>query len=119
MEKAELGNWGEEYACRYLVQNDFTILGRNYRFKKFEIDIVAKKNSELVIIEVKTRHTSEIGEPWRSVTRSKQKQIIQVADNYIKQNSIDLNARFDIISIVHNSYRTELEHIPYAFYPTW
>ena len=115
MEKAELGHWGENYACRYLAQNDFTILGRNYRFKKFEIDIVAKKNNELIIIEVKTRQTAEIGEPWRAVTKTKQRQIIRVADAYIKEHEIDLNVRFDIISIVHNSYSTQIEHIEDAF----
>ncbi len=119
MEKNELGTWGEDYACRYLIQHGFTVLSRNFRFKKYEIDIVAKKNNEIVVVEVKTRQTAEIGEPWRAVTRSKQKQIIQVADRYVKQNTISLNTRFDIISIVHNSYRTELEHITHAFYPSW
>ena len=34
---------------------------------------------------------------------------------YIKLKQIDLDARFDIISIVHNSYRTKIEHIEDAF----
>ena len=72
MEKNELGTWGEDYACRYLIQNGFTMLSRNFRFKKYEIDIVAKKDNEIIIVEVKTRQTAEIGEPWRAVTRSKQ-----------------------------------------------
>jgi len=119
MEKNELGSWGEDYASMYLIQNGFTVMSRNFRFKKYEIDIVAKKNDEIIIVEVKTRQTAEIGEPWRAVTRSKQKQIIQVADHFVKQNSLSLNTRFDIISIVHNSHRTELEHITHAFHPCW
>lgn len=119
MDTVELGNWGEDLACKYLIQNGFTLLNRNVRFKKYEIDIVAQKNNEIIIIEVKTRQTNQIGEPWRAVTRSKQKQIIHVADHYLKENAISLDTRFDIISIVHNSFQTEIEHIPNAFYPTW
>lgn len=115
MTKDELGNWGEEYSVGYLQKKGFQVVERNYRFQKNEIDIVAKHGSELVIVEVKTRQTAEIGEPWRAVTRSKQKQIIKVADQFVKDNQIDLDVRFDIISIVHNSYKTEIEHIEGAF----
>lgn len=115
MTKDELGKWGESYAATYLQKNNFKILERNYRFQKNEIDIIAIHKDELVIIEVKTRQTSEIGEPWRAVTKAKQKQIIKVADYYVQSNLIDKEVRFDIISIVHNSYRTECEHIERAF----
>lgn len=117
MTKDELGIWGEEYAVNHLQKRGFTILDRNYRFQKNEIDIIAAFNQELIIVEVKTRQTAEIGEPWRAVTRSKQKQIIKVADYYVQSNQIDKEVRFDIVSIVHNSYRTELEHIEGAFDP--
>jgi putative endonuclease len=83
------------------------------------VDIIAKKDNQLIMIEVKTRQTAEIGEPWQAVTRNKQKQIIQVTNQYVQSNNIELNTRFDIISIVHNSYRTELKHLEGAFYPHW
>lgn len=119
MNNIELGLLGEQLACDYLGKKDFQIIDRNYRFKKNEVDIIAKKDNQLIIIEVKTRQTSEIGEPWQAVTRNKQKQIIQVANQYVQSNNIELNTRFDIISIVHNSYRTELKHLEEAFYPHW
>jgi putative endonuclease len=74
-----------------------------------------EKNNLLVIVEVKTRNTAEIGEPWRAVTRVKQGQIIKVADHYVQSNQIDKDVRFDIVSIVHNSYRTNIEHLEGAF----
>jgi putative endonuclease len=70
----------------------------------------------LKVVEVKTRQTAEIGEPWRAVTRAKQRQIIKAANYYIQLHSIDLETQFDIISIVHNSFRTDIEHIEDAFY---
>lgn len=119
MNTLELGTLGEQMACDYIRKKDFEIIERNYRFKKNEIDIIAKKYNQLIIIEVKTRQTAEIGEPWKAVTRNKQKQIIQVANYYVQSNKIELETRFDIISIVHNSYRTELTHLEDAFYPHW
>jgi putative endonuclease len=115
MTKDELGNLGEEYSVVYLQKKGYEVVERNYRFQKNEIDIIAKFGNNLIIVEVKTRQTAEIGEPWRAVTKSKQKQIIKVANQYVQANQIDLDVRFDIVSIVHNSYRTEIEHIEGAF----
>ena len=90
MNNTELGSLGEQMACEYIRKKDFQIIERNYRFKKNEIDIIAQKDNQLIVIEVKTRQTAEIGEPWQAVTRNKQKQIIQVANQYIQTNNIEL-----------------------------
>ena len=113
----ELGKLGESLAENYLSLKGYKIIDRNVRFKRFEIDLVAQKDELIVIIEVKARQTDAIGEPWRAVTRSKQRQIIKVADNYIKRRQINKNVRFDVVSIVHHSFGTQIEHIPAAFYP--
>jgi putative endonuclease len=113
----ELGLWGESFARSFLQKKGYHILESNVRFKKAEIDIIAKSNNQLVVVEVKTRNTAEIGEPWRAVTKKKQRQIVSVANHYVTQKQIDLDVRFDIVSIVHNSYRTDIEHIVDAFYP--
>lgn len=119
MNNTELGNFGESLAVRFLEKKGYQIMDRNIRFKKWEVDIVASHGEKLVMIEVKTRQTAEIGEPWRAVTKSKQSQIIKVANHYVCENQIDRETRFDIISIIHNSYRTDIEHIEDAFYPLW
>lgn len=117
MNNIELGAFGELLAERFLSNKGYRILDKNVRFKKYEADIIAMDGEKLVVVEVKTRQTAEIGEPWRAVTRSKQKQIIQVANHYVCKNNIDRDTRFDIVSIVHNSYRTNIEHMEDAFYP--
>lgn len=111
----ELGKLGENKASQYLMDNGYSILDRNFKHYRNEIDIVALKDNELVIVEVKTRETNALGEPWRTVTKSKQKTIVQVAHQYVIRKNIDLNTRFDIISIVHNKYGTSIEHIIDAF----
>jgi putative endonuclease len=115
MRKEELGQWGENEALHFLQGKGFQLIDRNIRFKKWEVDLVLLDGDELVIVEVKARCTAQIGEPWRAVTKAKQRQIIKVADRYVQDNQIDRNVRFDIISIVHNQFQTSIEHIADAF----
>lgn len=117
MTQQELGILGEIKAASFLLNKKYKILAKNYRFGKLEADLICEADGKLVVVEVKTRQTAEIGEPWRAVTRSKQKQIIKVANAYIVDKNIHLETRFDIISIVHNGYRSDIEHIEDAFYP--
>jgi putative endonuclease len=115
MTDKELGIYGEQLAQKHLIKNGYSIKATNYRYLKYEIDIVAEKNNQLVVVEVKTRQTAEIGQPWMAVTRKKQRQLIQCANYYVQSKDLDTSIRFDIISIVHNNYRTNLEHIIDAF----
>ena len=115
MTNQELGILGENIAVAHLISKGYTILDRNFKFKKNEIDIVTCFQNQIVVVEVKARQTAEIGEQWMAVTKAKQKLIITVADYYIQSKQIELDTRFDIISIVHNSYRTKIEHIEDAF----
>ncbi len=117
MTTKELGDLGEQIALRFLRKNGFHIVDTNYRFNRNEIDIIYTLPEKVVFVEVKTRQTAEIGPPWKSVTRHKQNQIIKCAHQYIVSKDLDTEAQFDIISIVHNSHGTFLEHIKDAFYP--
>lgn len=115
MTQQELGIAGENLAEKFLHQKQYKILARNFRFGKLEADLICLADRKLIVVEVKTRQTLEIGEPWRAVTRAKQKQIVKVANHYICEHDIHLETRFDIISIVHNSFGTDIEHIEDAF----
>jgi putative endonuclease len=115
MTQHELGVFGELLARDFLQKIGYSHIAFNYHYGREEVDIISKTETKIIITEVKTRQTAEIGEPWRAVTKTKQRQIIRVADAYIKEHEIDLNVRFDIISIVHNSYSTQIEHIEDAF----
>jgi putative endonuclease len=117
MTQQQLGQYGEVLAQEYLKKKNFLIIHTNYRFSKSEIDIVCEFDNKLIVVEVKTRHTANICQPWKAVTRSKQKEIIKVANRYIQEFDIEKETRFDIISIVHNSFQTEIEHIEDAFTP--
>lgn len=113
-----LGNFGERIACEYLLKNNYTILEKNWRFKKFEIDIIAQKNNIVKVIEVKTRQASEYGEPEDFVSKTQQQYLVKAADQYLSQNLIELECEFDIIAIkVIANNETLLNHLQNAFYP--
>ena len=69
-----LGAEGENIALKHLEKNGYKILARNWKHQKEEIDIIAEKNNELAIIEVKTRRGNFFGEPEEFVSKTKQKQ---------------------------------------------
>ena len=117
MNQQQLGQVGEELAAEHLLNSGYDILEKNYSWKKGELDLICKKNKLLVIVEVKTRQTAIFGEPYQAVSRKKQQQIIKVANAFITQRNIDLEVRFDVISIVINSHRKNVEHIENAFIP--
>jgi putative endonuclease len=112
-----LGKWGEDYALQYLLKAGYTLKYRNFRFNRMEIDLIMIHDKTLVMIEVKTRQSATLGEPWRAVNLAKQRQIIRVANYYTKAIQWPHEVRFDIISIVHNQDQTELQHIQNAFSP--
>ncbi len=113
----ELGKKGELIALNYLKDKGYTILDTNWRFKRDEIDILALDNSTLVIVEVKTRSTDYFGNPEEAVNEKKERFLIRAANEYIEQNDLDFDCRFDIISIVKNDKETVVNHIVDAFYP--
>ncbi|MFM7006111.1 MAG: YraN family protein [Flavobacteriales bacterium] len=112
-----LGKWGEAYALQYLLKLGYQLKARNYKFNRMEIDLVLCQDQQLIVVEVKTRHSAELGEPWRAVNLAKQKQIIRVANYYTKSIEWPHEVRFDVVSIVHNSNHTDLTHIIDAFGP--
>lgn len=113
-----LGNFGERIACDFLLKNNYLILEKNWRFKKYEIDIIAQKDNIIRVIEVKTRHISEYGEPEDFVSRAQQKFIITAANEYITINKLNYECEFDIIAIkILDNNDFQLNHLKNAFYP--
>ena len=93
-----------------------TILQRNYRFERGEIDIIAEDGEELVFVEVKARRTKAFGEPEDSVTTQKQEQIQRVAEGYLFEHAIsDRACRFDVVAIFFRNGKAEINHLKNAF----
>jgi putative endonuclease len=115
---AILGKAGEAEAVKFLENNGYEVLQKNWRFKKLEVDIIAKHHNVLVFAEVKARSTDVFGEPELFVTKQKQRFLIQAANEYIRLTDFNGEARFDIISVLQDNQNLVVKHIPNAFYPS-
>ena len=113
----DLGKLGEELAVQYLTDKGYEILERNWHNIHKEVDIIAKDGQYLVIVEVKTRQNDEYGEPDLAVTKRKQRMLIAAANAYISRKELDMETRFDIISILVKDSDPVIEHIEDAFLP--
>ncbi len=113
-----LGKQGEEIAKTHLVNAGYVILESNWRFKKYEIDLIAQKTNTIAIIEVKARTGNAYGEPEDFVNKKKQQFLVSAAHNYLVTKNCNLECRFDIISILIINNITTVKHIEAAFYPS-
>lgn len=82
MTNKELGALGEDIAAEWMLSQGFRVIHRNWRYKNgCEIDIVAFKDGELHMVEVKTR-TTDFLEPLKAVNMEKLRHISRAAIIY-------------------------------------
>ena len=111
----ELGINGEDLAVAFLQKKNYQILKRNYRFQKAEVDIIAQKENTIVAIEVKTRSSSEFGDPQDFVKPKQIQSLVKAMNHYVESQNLDVEVRFDIIAILKKGSETRIEHIEDAF----
>ena len=114
-EHNELGKKGEELAIAFLLEKEYVILEKNYRYQKAEIDIIVQKENILVVVEVKTRSTNYFGNPEEFVNPKKIKLLTMAIDDYVVKNDLDVEVRFDIVAITKKQNEFVIEHIEDAF----
>jgi putative endonuclease len=113
----ETGLKGEQIAENFLLNKGYTILHRNWRFGKKEVDLIALKDDLLVFTEVKTRKNFHFGFPEEFVTLKKQGMLKTAAEAFTDQNPHFTKIRFDIVSICyHRDIVSEIVHFEDAFY---
>ena len=113
----DFGAQGEDIAIDYLRKKNYIILDRNWRSGHKEIDIVARKDDTVVFVEVKARANVLYGKPEDAVTRKKMHLFVLAADAYLRYNAIDLEVRFDIITITGTTDKPYIRHYEQAFRP--
>ncbi|HVV76177.1 MAG TPA: YraN family protein [Mycobacteriales bacterium] len=109
--KDQLGRAGEDLAARHLVGAGFHIVTRNWRCDAGEIDIVARDGTDVVIVEVKTRSSTDYGLPAEAVSWQKAAKLRELAVRWLREHPTPQSVRFDVISIVMpRNGRTQLQH---------
>lgn len=122
-----VGKFGEDAAADFLIQNGYSIIERNIKFNRYEIDIIAEDDAHIVFAEVKTRTVnkftgnSRYGPPSSAVTYRKQMNTVSAACEYLRRYKPQKFPRIDVIEVYVNRYgdgklETErINHIRNAF----
>lgn len=95
----DTGRSGEELALQFLVGKGYSILHRNWRHGKLEVDLIAQNKGILHFIEVKTRRTRKYGKPEENVDRKKIRNLMEAAEEYLYQDRQWKRIRFDVLAI--------------------
>jgi len=104
MNTAIVGSAGEDAAARHLEERGFTVVARNYRYRRYgEIDLIARKDDLLVFVEVKTRRSDRYGGPLRSISERKMRTMRLIAGQFLMANpryhTRAVRCRFDLVAI--------------------
>lgn len=114
----DLGDKGEQMAANYLSKKGYTLLERGWRYRRYEIDIICKDEEQdiIIFVEVKTRSSDYFGYPEEFVTKAQQKRLGKAAEEYMYQNDLNGEVRFDIVAISISPQKNYLKHIEDAFF---
>lgn len=116
--RQQFGKESESVAATRLIKMGYTILERNFRTNRGEIDIIAKEGDTIVFVEVKARKSDRFGSPKAAVTFKKQKKMSVTALSYLKATKqTHVKARFDVvaISVSASGPESDIEIIRNAF----
>ena len=112
----DLGKKAEDLAVEFLQKKGYKILIRNFRYQKAEIDIIAEKDSLIIVIEVKARSTDAFNLPQEAVNKRKISLIVSATNHYLEEFNKNQEVRFDIISVLPDEKgKLVIEHITDAF----
>lgn len=121
--RQDLGRRGENIACEYLKGIGHTILERNWRNGRLEIDIISVNAEGIHFVEVKAREQSVQAPPQDNVNKAKQKRIVSAALGFLNTAQglprKDLECFFDVVAIIFEDGKANVEWIPQAFIPLY
>ena len=117
MEKTvEVGSLGEDAAVTFLLARGYEILARNYRYRRAEIDILARQGQILAVVEVKTRTGGFYEALTDSISRPKIGRLVLAAHHFVREHCLDTEVRFDVIQIIRETAGLQIIHLEDAFY---
>lgn len=97
----EIGKRGEDLAEEFFRSRGFDVLARNYQTPYGELDLVIKKDGELVFVEVKTRTNLAFGYGETGITEKKAEHLIAAIGDYLEKEDVDISEwRIDVLAIL-------------------
>lgn len=109
--QAARGRTGEELAALYLESVGFHLVGRNLRAGRLEVDLLAERPGELVVIEVRLRARGEHGSAEDTVDFRKRARLRSAGRRlWEERGRDDLALRFDLVTITVEPHGLCLRH---------
>ena len=115
----EFGKQSEWDAQEFLRAHGYQILAMNWRYKRWEIDIIAKEGDILTFVEVKSRSSIDFGEPHQFVDHKKQKNLIRAAGIFLERSNHQGDIRFDVVSICNLNGEKDISLVKDAFWGSY
>ncbi len=121
MDTHAMGRRFETIAARWLEGRGWTVLERNVRFRRKEIDLVAKRGRVVAFVEVKGRRGNGQGHPLEAITPRKRAEIEFVAAWWWERHGAPgLECRFDAVAVTVGPLgAAAVEHLEDAWRPGW
>jgi putative endonuclease len=125
MATKEIGILGENIAVKFLKQNGYKILDRNYKFgfsgpQKGEVDIIASKDKIISFVEVKTLTSEKSFSPEAKVDFFKQRKILKTAQSWLMKNKLPLDSQWQVsvVSVIidQETKKAKIRHLQNAVY---
>lgn len=112
-----MGSHAEQLAERFLARRGLTLVARNYRCRRGEIDLVMHDTESLVFVEVRRRASRAFGGGLASVDARKQARLVAAAEHYLMTHRIgdDRPCRFDVVAVDGPAGRATIEWVRGAF----
>lgn len=98
----QIGDIGERLARIHLEASGYRIMDAKYRCRWGEIDLIARDESGLVFVEVRTRRSLSYGSPEESLTSEKAQRLALTSQHYMERRALDsaeTQWRIDLIAI--------------------
>lgn len=107
MDRFAKGRGAEDIAARHLEADGFRILWRNVRIGALEVDLVAKKDDLVVIVEVRARGPGAFEKPLASISREKRRLLVRASRGLwrgrLKKMPDVMRVRIDVVAIADDA----------------
>ena len=117
--RQQFGRAAEAAAARYLAREGWTLLARNVRIGRGELDLIVRRGGVLAFVEVKARRSTACGSPEDAVDGRKRRQVARLAELWLAARPWALrgvtDVRFDVIAVDATVRPPQVRHLPGAF----
>ncbi|HQF51716.1 MAG TPA: YraN family protein [Thermoleophilia bacterium] len=117
--RRHLGRIAEAAAARHLVTEGWSLVGRNVRVGRGELDLIVRRGDVLAFVEVKARRSTDYGTPEDAVDGRKRRQVARLAELWLAARPWALTGvsevRFDIVAVDAAARPPEVRHLEAAF----